>query len=109
MATKLKSNEEICKPKYVDLLPIYVNTFDLYNKNHDLWHICKFADQCEKKYVDEVHFLVDELTNETMNIIRENIDLKRGVHFHAIDSEYDEDDHLYELIHKAVKNVLGGK
>ncbi len=109
MATKLKSNEEICKPKYVDLLPILVNTFDLYNKDHALWKICKFADQCAEKYVDDVHLLVDEITNETMDVIRENVDLKRGSHFHVVDAEeYDEDDHLYELIHKAVENVLGG-
>tara|TARA_R100001086_G_scaffold58116_2_gene26519 strand:+ start:2252 stop:2581 length:330 start_codon:yes stop_codon:yes gene_type:complete len=109
MATKLKSNEEICKPKYVDLLPILVNTFDLYNKDHVLWSICKFADQCEKKYVDEVHLLVDELTNVTMDIIRENIEAFIFIMKDAMDSDYDEDDHFYELIHNAISNVLGGK
>lgn len=110
MTVKLSSNEEIYKPKYVDLLPIYVNTFDLYNKNHALWQICKFADQCEKKYFDDVHLLVDKITNETMDVIRKNIDLKCGTYYRWEDSEmYNEDDHIYGLIHDAINNVLGGK
>ena len=58
MDIKIKIDKETCTPKYVDLLPILVNTFDLYNKDHALWKICKFADQCKKTYFDERGIIV---------------------------------------------------
>ena len=109
MTVKLSSNEEIYKPKYVDLLPILVNTFDLYNKDHTLWQICKFADQCEKKFVDDVHFLVDELTNVTMDVIRHEIDLNDVVKYIDHPDDHDEDDRIYGLVHNAINKVLGRK